>query len=78
MGVVVILGKKGKLEMTVQFPVGAGIAYRITLLVVDVIGKNMFPFVGCLKSGIPAGLIRVSFGLEDSADLIADIAQALH
>ena len=29
-------------------------------------------------AGIPAGLIRVSCGLEDSADLVADIAQALH
>jgi len=29
-------------------------------------------------AGIPAGLIRVSCGLEDSEDLIADIAQALH
>ena len=29
------------------------------------------------EAGIPAGLIRVSCGLEDSADLIADIAQAL-
>jgi O-acetylhomoserine (thiol)-lyase len=28
-------------------------------------------------AGIPAGLIRVSCGLEDGADLIADIAQAL-
>lgn len=28
-------------------------------------------------AGIPAGLIRISCGLEDSADLIADIAQAL-
>ncbi|MBQ7148593.1 MAG: O-acetylhomoserine aminocarboxypropyltransferase/cysteine synthase [Pseudobutyrivibrio sp.] len=28
-------------------------------------------------AGIPAGLIRVSCGLEDSADLISDIAQAL-
>lgn len=28
-------------------------------------------------AGIPAGLIRVSCGLEDSADLIADIEQAL-
>jgi O-acetylhomoserine (thiol)-lyase len=28
-------------------------------------------------AGIPAGLIRVSCGLEDSADLIADISQAL-
>ena len=28
-------------------------------------------------AGIPAGLIRVSCGLEDSADLVADIAQAL-
>ncbi|SDB56439.1 O-acetylhomoserine (thiol)-lyase [Pseudobutyrivibrio sp. YE44] len=28
-------------------------------------------------AGIPAGLIRVSCGLEDSADLIADIKQAL-
>lgn len=28
-------------------------------------------------AGIPAGLIRVSCGLEDSTDLIADIAQAL-
>ncbi|QFJ56128.1 O-acetylhomoserine aminocarboxypropyltransferase/cysteine synthase family protein [Pseudobutyrivibrio xylanivorans] len=29
------------------------------------------------EAGIPAGLIRVSCGLEDSADLITDIAQAL-
>ena len=28
-------------------------------------------------AGIPAGLIRVSCGLEDSSDLVADIAQAL-
>ena len=28
-------------------------------------------------AGIPAGLIRISCGLEDSADLITDIAQAL-
>ena len=28
-------------------------------------------------AGIPAGLIRVSCGLEDSTDLVADIAQAL-
>ncbi len=28
-------------------------------------------------AGIPAGLIRVSCGLEDAADLVADIAQAL-
>ncbi|SCH65488.1 Methionine gamma-lyase [uncultured Clostridium sp.] len=28
-------------------------------------------------AGIPAGLIRISCGLEDKADLIADIAQAL-
>ena len=28
-------------------------------------------------AGIPAGLIRVSCGLEDSADLVADIAKAL-
>ena len=30
------------------------------------------------EAGIPAGLIRVSCGLEDSADLIADISQALN
>ena len=29
------------------------------------------------KAGIPAGLIRISCGLEDKADLIADLAQAL-
>ena len=29
------------------------------------------------EAGIPAGLIRISLGLEDSKDLIADIAQAL-
>ncbi len=29
------------------------------------------------KAGIPAGLIRISCGLEDSADLIADLSQAL-
>ena len=28
-------------------------------------------------AGIPAGLIRVSCGLEDKEDLIADLAQAL-
>ncbi len=28
-------------------------------------------------AGIPAGLIRMSCGLEDKEDLIADIAQAL-
>ena len=28
-------------------------------------------------AGVPAGLIRISCGLEDSKDLIADIAQAL-
>ena len=27
--------------------------------------------------GIPAGLVRISCGLEDKADLIADLAQAL-
>ena len=30
-----------------------------------------------LEAGIPAGLIRISRGLEDKKDLIADIAQAL-
>ncbi len=30
-----------------------------------------------LEAGIPAGLIRISCGLEDKADLIADIEQAL-
>lgn len=30
-----------------------------------------------LEAGIPAGLIRISLGLEDKKDLIADIAQAL-
>ena len=30
-----------------------------------------------LEAGIPAGLIRISCGLEDKNDLIADIAQAL-
>ena len=29
-------------------------------------------------AGIPAGLIRISCGLEDKEDLIADLAQALH
>ncbi|MDY3281946.1 PLP-dependent transferase, partial [Dysosmobacter sp.] len=28
-------------------------------------------------AGVPAGLVRMSCGLENSADLIADIAQAL-
>jgi O-acetylhomoserine (thiol)-lyase len=28
-------------------------------------------------AGIPAGLVRLSCGLENSADLIADLAQAL-
>lgn len=30
------------------------------------------------SAGIPAGLIRISCGLEDKADLIADLAQALN
>ena len=30
-----------------------------------------------LEAGIPAGLIRISLGMEDKKDLIADIAQAL-
>ena len=29
------------------------------------------------EAGIPAGLIRLSCGLEDKEDLIADVAQAL-
>ena len=29
------------------------------------------------EAGIPAGLIRISCGLEDKEDLIADLAQAL-
>lgn len=29
-------------------------------------------------AGIPAGLIRISCGLEDKKDLIADIAQAIY
>lgn len=29
------------------------------------------------EAGVPAGLIRISCGLEDKKDLIADIAQAL-
>ena len=29
------------------------------------------------QAGIPAGLIRISCGLEDKEDLIADLAQAL-
>jgi O-acetylhomoserine (thiol)-lyase len=28
-------------------------------------------------AGVPAGMIRISLGLEDAKDLIADIAQAL-
>ena len=30
-----------------------------------------------LAAGVPAGLIRISCGLEDKEDLIADLAQAL-
>lgn len=30
-----------------------------------------------LEAGIPAGLVRISCGLEDKEDLIADISQAL-
>ena len=29
------------------------------------------------QAGIPAGLVRMSCGLEDKEDLIADLAQAL-
>ena len=28
-------------------------------------------------AGVPAGLVRISCGLEDKEDLIADLAQAL-
>jgi O-acetylhomoserine (thiol)-lyase len=28
-------------------------------------------------AGVPAGLVRISCGLEDKKDLIADLAQAL-
>ena len=30
-----------------------------------------------LAAGIPAGLVRISCGLEDKEDLIADLKQAL-
>ena len=30
-----------------------------------------------LAAGIPAGLVRISCGLEDKAELIADLKQAL-
>ena len=30
-----------------------------------------------LAAGIPAGLVRISCGLEDKDDLIADLKQAL-
>ena len=30
-----------------------------------------------IEAGVPAGLIRISCGLEDKEDLIADLAQAL-
>ena len=30
-----------------------------------------------LEAGVPAGLVRMSCGLEDKEDLIADLAQAL-
>lgn len=30
-----------------------------------------------IEAGIPAGLIRISCGLEDKEDLIADLSQAL-
>ena len=30
-----------------------------------------------IEAGVPAELIRISVGLEDKDDLIADIAQAL-
>ncbi len=29
------------------------------------------------EAGVPAGLVRISCGLEDKEDLIADLAQAL-
>ena len=29
------------------------------------------------EAGVPAGLVRISCGLEDREDLIADLAQAL-
>ena len=30
-----------------------------------------------MEAGVPAGLVRISCGLEDKEDLIADLAQAL-
>ena len=30
-----------------------------------------------IEAGVPAGLVRMSCGLEDKADLIADLEQAL-
>jgi O-acetylhomoserine (thiol)-lyase len=30
-----------------------------------------------IRAGVPAGLIRISCGLEDKEDLIADLRQAL-
>ena len=30
-----------------------------------------------LEAGVPAGLVRISCGLEDKEDLIGDLAQAL-
>ena len=30
-----------------------------------------------IAAGVPAGLVRISCGLEDKEDLIADLAQAL-
>ena len=39
--------------------------------------REQVPEAERLVAGISGGLVRLSVGLEDSADLIADLAQAL-
>ena len=43
------------------------------ILVLD----DKLPYEQLKEAGVPAGLIRISCGLEDKKDLIADISSAL-
>ena len=43
------------------------------ILVLD----DQLPYEQLKEAGVPAGLIRISCGLEDKKDLIADISSAL-
>ena len=49
----------------------------ITLVISPLISLMQDQVLALKAAGVPAGLIRISCGLEDKKDLIADLAQAL-